>query len=243
MTPQELYRDGQLREAIRALGEELKKNPLDVRRRTFLFELLLFAGEYERAEKQLEVLSGAGGNAAAGTLVYRSALHAERTRQDMFLHNRTPALEDKEELGGICDGQAFREFADSDPRIGSNLEVYMAGSYTWIPMAYLRKVEIDAPVNLRDLCWARARIETTPEFRLQDLGEVFIPSICPLSSSHPEEAVQLGRETAWEEDVSYGAVPFGAKLMLVDGVEVPLLSIRRVEWQAGREGSSDATSR
>ena len=242
MTPQELYRDGRLREAIKALGEELKKSPLDIKRRTFLFELLLFAGEYDRAEKQLEVLSGVGGNSAAGTLLYRSALHAERTRQEMFSHNQTPALEDKGEVGGLCDGQAFREFADSDPRIGSNLEVYMAGSYTWIPMAYLRKVEIEAPANLRDLCWARARVETTPAFRLQDLGEVFIPVICPLSSRHPEEIVQLGRETAWEEDVNYEAIPFGAKLMLVDGVELPLLSIRRVEWQAGPEASFDATS-
>ena len=63
MTPQELYRNGRLREAITALGDELRKNPLDAKRRTFLFELLLFAGEYDRAEKQLEVLPGAGADA------------------------------------------------------------------------------------------------------------------------------------------------------------------------------------
>jgi type VI secretion system protein ImpE len=69
MTPQELYREGRLREAIKALGDELRKNPLDARRRTFLFELLLFAGEYDRAEKALEVLAGGGKDAAAGTLL------------------------------------------------------------------------------------------------------------------------------------------------------------------------------
>jgi type VI secretion system protein ImpE len=242
MTPQELYHNGQLREAIKALGEELRKNPLDAKRRTFLFELLLFAGEYDRAEKQLEVLAGAGGNAAAGTLLYRSALYAERTRRDMFSRNETPAIEDREQAGGVCDGQPFSEFIDSDPRIGPNLEVYIAGSYTWIPMAYLRKVEFEPPANLRDLMWARARVETTPEFRLQELGEVLIPVISPLSWRHPEETVQLGRETAWEEDAVRGAVPFGAKIMIVDGVDVPLLNIRSVEWPSLEKESDNASA-
>jgi type VI secretion system protein ImpE len=242
MTPQELYRNGRLRETITALGDELRKNPLDAKRRAFLFELLLFAGEYDRAEKQLEVLADAGADAAAGTLLYRSALHAERTRQDMFARNQTPGLEVWKQKGGFCDGHPFREFTDSDPRIGSNLEVYMAGSYTWIPIPYLRKVEIEPPANLRDLMWARARVETTPEFRLQDIGEVLIPAICPLSSRHPEEIVQLGRETAWEQDAMYDALPFGAKVMLVDGVDVPLLSIRSMEWPPGPKESDDAAA-
>jgi type VI secretion system protein ImpE len=242
MTPQELYRTGRLREAITALGEELRKNPLDAKRRTFLFELLLFAGEYDRAEKQLEVLAGAGTDAAAGTLLYRSALYAERTRQDMFARNQTPALAARDQVAGVCDGQPFHQFHDSDPRIGANLEVYMAGSYTWIPVAYLRKVEIEPPANLRDLMWARARVETTPEFRLQELGEVLIPAICPLSSRHLDETVQLGRVTAWEEDPVHESVPFGAKMMMVDGADIPLLSIRRVEWLPGLKEYHDASA-
>jgi type VI secretion system protein ImpE len=242
MTPQELFSVGRLREAITALGQELRKNPLDAKRRTFLFELLLFAGEYDRADKQLEVLAGAGADSAAGALLYRSALHAERTRQDMFSLNQTPAPDAGSGGGGLCNGEPFGEFTDSDPRIGSNLEVYLAGSYTWIPFAYLRKVEIEPPSNLRDLMWARARIETTPEFRLQELGEVLIPAICPLSWQHSEEVVQLGRETAWEEDAKFEAVPFGAKMMLVDGVDVPLLSIRSLEWPPKLKEPDDASA-
>lgn len=242
MTPQELYRDGKLREAITALGEDLKRNPLDARRRTFLFELLLFAGEYVRAEKHLEVLSSAGADSASGALLYRSALYAERIRQDTFSRNQTRALEVRDQKSGLCNGRPCREFMDSDPRIGPNLEVYIAGSYTWIPIVYLRKVEIEAPVNLRDLMWAQARLEITPDFRLQELGEVLIPAICPLSSCHSEETVQLGRETAWEEDSAYGALPFGAKMMLVDGADVPLLNIRSLEWPLEPKESDDASA-
>jgi type VI secretion system protein ImpE len=227
-----LYREGKLREAIKALGVELRSNPLDARRRTFLFELLLFAGEYGRAEKQLDILAGANAEAAAGTLLYRSALHAERIRQGIFANRETPPVRQEAVHTGSWNGRPFREIADADPRIGPNLEVFLAGSYTWIPIHYLRRLEIEPPANLRDLMWARGRLETSSDFRLQELGEVLLPVLCPLSFRHTEEIVQLGRESAWEPDKNYGEIPCGAKMMLIDGVEVPLLEIRSVVWTA-----------
>jgi type VI secretion system protein ImpE len=50
MTATDLYRAGRLNEAIQALGTALRSDPTDAQRRTFLFELLCFAGEYDRAE-------------------------------------------------------------------------------------------------------------------------------------------------------------------------------------------------
>jgi len=242
MTPLALYREGKLREAIKALGDELRSNPLDAKRRTFLFELLLFAGEYDRAEKQLDLLAGANAEAAAGTMLYRSALHAERARQSMFANHETPALKQEAVHGGVCNGSPFSEIADSDPRIGANLEVFLAGSYTWIPIHYLRRLEIEPPANLRDLVWARARVETSADFRLQELGEVLLPVLAPLSSRHEEESVQLGRESAWEPDEALGEIPYGAKLFLIDGVEVPLLHVRSVEWSAPEKESPDGSA-
>lgn len=71
-------------DAMKALSAELRDNPTDARRRTFLFELLCFAGEWERADKQLEVLGQAGPESEMGVLLYRSALFAERQRHDLF---------------------------------------------------------------------------------------------------------------------------------------------------------------
>ena len=242
MTPLALYREGKLREAITALGDELRSNPLDAKRRTFLFELLLFAGEFDRAEKQLDLLAGANAEAAAGTLLYRSALHAERTRQAMFANHETPPLIEGAVHAGVWNGTPFSEFSDSDPRIGANLEVFLAGSYTWIPIHYLRRLEIEPPANLRDLVWARARVETSADFRLQELGEVLLPVLCPLSFRHADEAVHLGRESAWEQDEAHGEIPFGAKMMVVDGADVPLLEIRSVVWSAPEKESQDASA-
>jgi type VI secretion system protein ImpE len=242
MTPLALYREGKLREAVTALGDELRSNPLDVKRRTFLFELLLFAGEFDRAEKQLDLLAGANPQAAAGTLLYRSALHAERTRQAMFVNHETPPLTPGDVHAGVWNGTAFSEFSDADPRIGANLEVFIAGSYTWIPIHYLRRLEVEPPANLRDLVWARARVETSADFRLQELGEVLLPVLSPLSSRHADETVRLGRETVWEPDEKYGEIPYGAKIMVADGVDVPLLEIRSVIWTAPEKESEDASA-
>jgi type VI secretion system protein ImpE len=242
MTPFELYREGKLREAIRTLGEELRSNPLDAKRRTFLFELLSFAGEFDRAEKQLDILAGGSSQAAAGTLLYRSALHAERLRQAMFSSHSTPSVKLEESSPGECNDKAFAEFSDADPRIGANLEVFVAGSYTWIPIRFLRRVEIAQPTKLRDLIWANARVETSAEFRLLELGEVLLPVLCPLSFGHSDEMVQLGRETVWEPDEKSGEIPFGAKMVLIDGVETPLLDVRSVSWFAQPTESQDASA-
>jgi len=242
MTPQELYREGKLREAIQTLGDEIRSNPLDAKRRTFLFELMLFSGEYDRAEKQLDFLSGATPESSAGTMLYRSALHAERTRQQMFLNRQTPVVKDGPVHGGQLNGKPFEVFADADPRIGANLEVFIAGSYTWIPVHYLRRLEIDAPKNLRDMVWASARVETSADFRLQELGEVLIPVLSPLSSRHADATVQLGREAAWEPDEEFGEIPYGAKTFVIDGVDVPLIEVRSVTWLAPEKESEDASS-
>jgi type VI secretion system protein ImpE len=237
MTAKELYREGRLREAIKALGDELRSNPLDATRRTFLFELLLFAGEYDRAEKQLDLLATTTPKSAGGALLYRSALHAERTRFEMFARGETPEVKDSPAVRGFLNGKPFDDLSDPDPRIGPNLEVFIAGSYTWIPFEHLRRLEMERPVNLRDLVWARARIETSKEFRLQDLGEVLIPAISPLSFRHPEESVALGRESVWEADEKYDAIPFGAKTMLVDGADLPILELLSVQWLAEEKES------
>ncbi|NUN03456.1 MAG: hypothetical protein HUU41_20305, partial [Bryobacteraceae bacterium] len=91
MTARELFQAGRLNESVQALGAELRKDPTDTRRRTFLFELLCFAGEYERAEKQLDILASEKKESDLGALLYRAAIHAERTRNEMFSKRDFPS--------------------------------------------------------------------------------------------------------------------------------------------------------
>ena len=232
MTPLELYKAGELGQAIKALGEELRSQPLDAKRRTFLFELLCFAGEYDRAEKQLDVLADQNPKAAMGVMMYRSAIHAERTRREMFQKGEFPAWDANNAAmgGGTFNDEPFETLADADARIGDHLEVFIAGGYTWIPTRYVERLEIEPPATLRDLLWARGRIQASPAFRLQDLGEVLLPVISPLSYLSSDDAVRLGRMSVWEDQPDGSERPLGQKLLLVDGEEIPILEARSIVW-------------
>jgi type VI secretion system protein ImpE len=242
MDAQSLYRAGNLQAAIEALGDELKKQPLDAKRRIFLFELLCFAGDYDRAEKHLNVLSDASPQAAAGVMLYRSALHAERERQAMFARGTLPVGSAHPSPAGELNGEKFSGFADADPRIGANLEAFIAGSYTWIPYAYIEAIETEPPKRLRDLLWIPAILHTTEAFRLQDLGEVLLPVIAPLSWKHSDDAVRLGRTTEWQDDAEFGQLPSGQKLLLCGEEEMPFLEMRKLTFDHAGERAESATA-
>jgi len=240
MTPRQLLDSGKLVEALHALTTEVRDNPTDATRRTFLFELLCFTGEYDRAEKHLDILSEANQGAALGGLLYRAALHAERMRREMFAKKQFPVESAPGSNGvraGVFNGNSFATFSDADPRIGTRLEVFAAGSYLWIPFEHIESIEMTPPRRLRDLLWAPVIVRTGPAFRTRELGEVFVPVLSPYTSQHSDDLVRLGRSTVWQNDDAGDAIPFGQKLFLVDDEEVPLLELRSLTFVQPAETS------
>jgi type VI secretion system protein ImpE len=240
MNANELFRAGNLAEAIKVLTEEVRQNPLDARRRTFLFELLCFAGELDRGEKQLGVLGQGGQMAELGAQFYRAALHAERERQQFFnnkAYAASPELPAPSAVAGVFNGKPFREITDADPRIGPRLEVFLGGHYIWVPFAHIVSIEMQPPKRLRDLLWAPVLVQNGPNFEGRDLGEVITPVLSPFSSAHPDDNVRLGRATVWE-DADGAEIPFGQKILLIDGAEVPLLELRKIELTAVGEAAA-----
>jgi type VI secretion system protein ImpE len=231
----QLFEAGDLDEAIEALGAELRKDPTDVQRRVFLFELLSFVGDYERAEKQLDIAGQGGKEASMGALLYRSALHAEKNRQEMFESQQFPVGGDvPARVSGTVNGTTFEGFSDADPRLGARLEVYAAGQYLWIPLEHVASVEIPPPQRLRDLLWAPAIVETGPAFSGMELGQVLLPTISPLSWQYDDPDVRLGRVTEWVALDDGTEVPVGQKVFLVDGEELPILELRKLEINTAR---------
>jgi type VI secretion system protein ImpE len=233
MIAQQLFQAGQLDEAVKAITAEVRDNPTDPKRRTFLFELLCFAGDYPRAEKQLDVLSQGGPQSEMGALFYRGALAAEKTRHEMFEKQEYPKpTNDGSALrvSGTINGRAFHNLTDSDDRIGTNLEVFVAGSYLWIPFSLLSSIQIEPPKRLRDLLWLPARVHTSAAFSGRELGEVLLPVLNPFSWRSADPAIRLGRATAWEEDGNEEVVPRGQKVLLADEEEWPLLEMRDIKF-------------
>lgn len=228
MTPRELLQAGKLDEAIDALGAELRDNPSDAHRRTFLFELLCFAGKYDRAEKQLGVVGSGSKEAEMGALLYHSALHAERMRQQMFETRQFPLSTPPRPVSGALNGRPFSSLTDADPRIGARLELFAAGQYMWLPLQHVESIQMLPPKRLRDLLWAPALVRTADSFQGMELGEVLIPAIAPLTWRHADGAVRLGRVTEWEPVDNDAEAPIGQKLLLVDGEEFPILELREL---------------
>jgi type VI secretion system protein ImpE len=223
-----LFDSGRLNDAIEALGAELRDRPTDAQRRTFLFELLCFAGNWDRADKQLDILAGQDKDKRLGALLYRAALAAERTRHELFAKNSAGA-EAPPAPGGSFNGREVQSIEDADPRIGARLEILAGENYLWIPFEHIALVEMQAPKRLRDLLWAPATIHTGPAFQGSELGQVLLPVLSPFSWKHSEDAVRLGRVTVWEAAPGGGEIPLGQKMLLVDGEEVPLLELRKLE--------------
>lgn len=229
MNAAELYQAGRLDEAITALGGALRDDPADARRRTFLFELLCFAGLYDRAEKQLDVLAQGDRDAQVGALLYRGALHAERTRQSMFEPGGLPPSgAAARPVSGTLNGQPFDSLADADPRIGARLELFVAGQYTWLPFEHVSTVRMEPPRRLRDLLWAPVIVRPSEQMRELELGEVLMPVLTMFAWRHADPLVRLGRITDVETLVDGDLAPVGQKLWLVDDQEVPVLELREL---------------
>jgi type VI secretion system protein ImpE len=242
MTARELYQAGKLKEAIAALNVEVRDNPGDVRRRTFLFELLTFAGEYDRGEKQLNVLSGASPDASLGTVLYRAALHAEKTRKELFDKHDYPTHPGDADtpIKGTLNGQEFSVLSDADPRIGPRLEAYAAGAYIWIPFKHVESIECEPPKRVRDLLWIPALVRTGPAFKMMELGEVLLPALTWDASRNEDDEVRLGRVTKYIELENGDVTPVGQKMLLVDDEEIPFLEIRKLEFAHPEEAQSAA---
>jgi type VI secretion system protein ImpE len=89
-TASEAFKAGKLADAVAAALEQVRASPADRGKRFFLAELLLFTGDLERADKQLEVLTqpDAADLVAVGT--FRQLIRAETARREVFDRGRVP---------------------------------------------------------------------------------------------------------------------------------------------------------
>jgi type VI secretion system protein ImpE len=265
----ELYQAGRLAAAIESLSGEVRANPTDASRRVFLFELLAFAGEWDRAEKQLDVLGQAGPQATLAVQVYKANVQAERTRRRLFSEGLHPhfltepppyvdrhldainriregsfaeartlldhAEEDRPALGGTLNGKPFADFRDCDDLLGPVLELIVKDKYAWLPFEQIRKMEVSPPTMLRDLVWARAKVEALDG----TVGDVYLPALYEGTPGHASDQVRLGRMTEWvalSEDLARGA---GLKTFQVGENDVALFEARQVAFE--RAASSAAS--
>jgi type VI secretion system protein ImpE len=233
-----LYREGKLGAAIESLQGHLREDPTSRKARTFLFELLLFAGEFDRAGRQLAALAEESKESRFGHVFYEAALRAEKERHEFYRSAVSQSGETQtSEVGGRRDGQPFRRISDIDPRLGPALEFLTAGNYYRIPFRHLKWLELEPPRSVRDLYWLPARAGTVPSVQIPELESILVPVLYPESSRVEDDETRLGRMTVWTQAEDGAELPCGQRLLMLDEEEVPILSIRRIEFDNDPTGS------
>ena len=87
-----LFEAGRLGDAVQELNQAVKASPADMSLRIFLFELLCFQGDLDRAARQLDVVAVQSGDAGVEMAVqaYRGLLAAEAARRVVFHGDALP---------------------------------------------------------------------------------------------------------------------------------------------------------
>ena len=259
-TTRELTQAGELQAAIQQLTSEVKVNPTDVQRRTFLFELLCFAGEWDRAERQLDVIGQQSAKTEVGVQVYRNNIKAERDRSRLFSDGLAPHF--------LLEPPAYVDLhlnAVNRLREGNTAEARqtldraeeerpaMTGKIDGEPFLDLRDYnDLIGPVLeliVRDkYTWLPFQqieaIEIKPPLQLRHLmwaeariqttdgtvGEMFIPTLYEGTCNHKSDQVKLGRMTEWEKIGEELSRPYGLRLFLIDDEDKAMLEVRNIQF-------------
>ncbi len=92
MTAADLLRAGRLTDAVAAAQAAVRKTPLDLAGRILLAELLVFAGNLERADVLLDAASTIDPSAALVVAEFRQLIRADMARRQLFRDGRVPEL-------------------------------------------------------------------------------------------------------------------------------------------------------
>jgi len=266
----QLMDDGRLDDAIAALGLAVKAKPTDGGLRTWLFELLCFSGDLDRAARQLDVL-GSSGNPGTdfAVQVYRDLLNAERARRAVFhgeglpkfLVEPPPHVERhliavKRAVAGAPDAADLLAEAETmAPDIGGR-----AGDATF---ATFRDADDRVGPILEvflgpDYVWVPfsviERLQVSEPRRLRDLmwaharieaygqqpGDIFVPALYPDSHLQASTQVKLGRVTEWRESPPGVVTASGQRVFMGDGNEFPLFELRDLRLSPDSGGVTPA---
>jgi type VI secretion system protein ImpE len=225
------YQAGRLTAAITELGAELRKQPDSVKLRTFLFELLCFAGEFDRAGKQLDILAEQDAKAQLGAGLYKSLLQAHRLREEAIASEVQISDQQQGAMPVQINGKRYDDCEDEDLRIGASLEVYADGKYARIPYSEIDQIEAEKPTTLRDLLWIPVKMSLKEESKFSSSGpHVHLPALAPSTWRHKDDVVRLGRISVLEENAVGEYVPYGAKLLICGDEEISLLEVREMTF-------------
>ncbi|MGA2138362.1 MAG: type VI secretion system accessory protein TagJ [Verrucomicrobiia bacterium] len=138
---------------------------------------------------------------------------------------RDQAFEAAPATPGRLNGTQFEWISDADSRLGPMLEAIVESRYWWVPFSRVKRIELAAPADLRDLVWMPAR------FVWNNGGEAsgLIPTRYPGTEGFTDAALRLARKTEWVPKEGEFYMGIGQRMLTTDQTETPLGEVRTIE--------------
>jgi len=265
MMVKELLDAGDLSAAIDQIGANLRAEPTDRVKRTFLFELLCCAGDLDRAEKQLDVVAAESSDRDIAVQPYRNVLDGERKRRRLFSEGRVPGLPKRvpdyarlhlEAINRIREGHyaearaLLEESETARPPVSGTINGERFDDLKDADDLLGPFLEVITLNNYAWIPWEAVRSVTMQaprhlrdlvwnpahvELEIGPLGEVFLPVLYAGSYLHQDDRVKLGRMTDWRADAGGLALASGQKLLMAGERDWPLLEVRQLEIDPSSE--------
>jgi type VI secretion system protein ImpE len=262
MTALELFQAGKLKEAIDAQIKEVKAHAADQKGRFFLFELLAFAGELDRARRQIDAIKYDDPEAELRTRTYHQLLDAEAARRKLFTEGTSPLfLAPPPEHVALRLAAVLALTRGQQPEAAALLQQAnalvpaFAGKVNNKPFALLRDaddlfgsvLEVFSQGNYYWLPLEQAETLalSPPKFPRDQLwaraqlqvrngptGDAFLPAVYPGSHGNADDQMRLGRLTDWKAAEGGPVLGVGAHVFLMDDDAVGLLELRAIEVDA-----------
>ncbi len=256
----DLLDSGNLAGAIEEALNAVRSKPTDISARVFLFELSCFSGDWERAEKQLEVVGQQDVKAMIGSHIYKQNFKAERDRLSLFSEGLIP--ECLMPPPNYVEGLLAAVSHVKDGKIAEGIEVI--GQVEEQRPAFACKVNGEESADFRDcndltMCVFEAivkdsytwlpfeqieTVEFVPAKTLRDKywmqaeigmtngtkGEMFLPSLYVNTFNNNNDEIRLGKVTEWRDTGEDIFIGEGVRLYQTDGGYKPISEIESIEF-------------
>ena len=269
MDSKELIMAGNLSEARRQLIEDVKSSPSDMGKRTLLFQVHTLLGEWDKAERQLDVIATQDSSRETGVQVYKNLIQAERERMEVLKTNRRPSFLPETppylELYSVAceklNSKKTDEAIEIFDKINSQLPV-LSGTINGKYFSGFNDIDISLTFFLEAIVHERyiripfeslREVSITPPKSLFDLIWIpahittwneltiscYLPVLYPGSFLHEDDRVKLGRMTDWVPAGGPFSKGMGQHVFLIGEEEVGILDIREVVFNKPDTGEED----
>ncbi len=260
MSATELYKQGLLADAIQAQVEEVKAKPTDHNLRVFLFELLVFAGDLDRARKHLDLVTYEDPDQQLAVVQYKQLIDTELHRRKIFGGDALPTFLGEVPLHSELRLKALAALKQSSADEAIPL-LDQAQKTTPVIKATINGKAVELVQDCDDVlgtnlevmfkgqyCWVPleqvANLRMNPPKTPRDLiwfparldtqddasGEVFLPVLYINSHTHDDEKIRLGQATEFTE--SRPIRGYGSRFFLAGDDGISLLEWREVDVEA-----------